>query len=179
MENQGLFKKLTLENWLDIDPGCTQFVSVKPDGTSQSISATDWAGKILAIEMPEAVPQDVKNIFDVARGTLCYGCYFYPLYTLGSEQCFRVLEAALRHKCRDLGAPERVRRRFGGMVDWLVTQGIIRDEQRVRWDAARRLRNMASHPERQSIKMPTMAVHELSIAVEMTTSLFPLDGNMA
>lgn len=171
-EEERLFKKLTPENWLEVDSGSTHFVSIGPDGVPKSITSERWAEEILALEMPDTIPRPVRDVFEVARGTLCYGCFFYPLYALGSEQCFRVMETALRHKCRDLEAPAHVSKGFKSMVEWLVSRGAIEKTDELRWDAARRLRNAASHPDRQSIVMPTMAVNNLDIAVEMTSALF-------
>lgn len=148
------------------------FVSVDRNGTETPMSAERWAEKILSIAPPEAAPRDVKDLYEVARGALCYGCFFYPLYALGIEQSYRVLEAALKHKCNSLDAPASVTKSFAKMVEWLAVQGLLTTAQRDRWDAARRLRNMTSHAEQQSIRMPTDAVNSLYMAVEMIEMLF-------
>jgi hypothetical protein len=136
------------------------------------MTSDHWVEEILAVKMPAQIPIEVRNLFDVARGTLCYGWFFYPLYTLRSEESFRVLEAPLKHRCQELGAPRGASKGFSTMVDWLASRDVISKEERVRWEAAKHLQNSSSHPERQSINSSVSAVNGLQIAVEMTVSLF-------
>ena len=90
-----LFKRLTPENWREHDATANHIVRIR-DGIATKLNDEDWAAIILEPELTPAVPEEVRNLFEVAQGVLCYGCFFYPLYTLGSEQFYRVLEAALR-----------------------------------------------------------------------------------
>jgi hypothetical protein len=90
------FKRLTVDNWQRPDPGLSIFVRLSlQDGSTRPISGDDWAREILAIELSERVPLEIRRLFAVARGALVYGYFFYPLYTLGAEQLFRVAEAAV------------------------------------------------------------------------------------
>jgi hypothetical protein len=50
-------------------------------------------------------PKDIINLFEVARGCLLYGYFYYPLYTIGIENLYRVLEGAVSRKCKSLNAP--------------------------------------------------------------------------
>jgi hypothetical protein len=110
-------------------------------------------------------------LFEVARGALVYGYFFYPLYTLASDQLYRVAEGAVAHKCKSMEAPGAPRA-FMKRIDWLVVQGAIPQEDQVQWHAFRKLRNAASHPERQKIIMPVMALTRLSIVAERINGLF-------
>ena len=102
---------------------------------------------------------------------MVYGYFFYPLYTLAAEQLFRVIEAAVAHKCKTLGMP-RSTIIFGERIDWLVERGAISRSESTRWHAARRLRNTASHPEHQMILPPGNAVGMLERIAEDLNSLF-------
>lgn len=165
------FKKLTAENWLQRDKTVDYFVRFLPDGRTSSISDDEWAELILAIKPCPAVPEDVRELFEVAQGVLCYGCFFYPLYTLGNEQLYRVLEAALTHRCAELSLA-RSSDRFGDKIATLFDNGHLSLQRVDQWHATRRLRNSSSHPDRQSLVIPPMAVHGVQIAVDLIDDLF-------
>lgn len=162
------FKKLTVETWRHPDPISQLFSRL-----SQDPSATDggdqWAELLLEPHLSEHVPIEVRKLFEVARGAMLYGYFFYPLYTLGNEQVFRVLESALRHKCRTLEAPSEFRS-FANMKEWLESRGHLAESEI--WEAARYLRNEASHPECQDILTPHNAIRGLNMAVRLIDPLF-------
>jgi hypothetical protein len=165
------FKAINQQNWLEPDEAIKGFVKIPPTGRPQSMSGEDWLQPILAPKLLEAVPQDVQALFEVARGALLYGYFFYPLYTLAAEQLFRVAEAAVSHKCKALGAPNS-KKRFADKITWLANKGVIPEADVPAWDAIRGLRNYASHPERQSILMPSMAIGSLVRVTEKINALF-------
>ena len=102
------FKTLTSENWLVADPASTIFSKVShTDGTATPMSGQEWLSLFLDPTLSKPVPDNVRALFEVARGSLAYGYFFYPLYTLACEQLFRVAEAAVSEKCRMLGAPKK------------------------------------------------------------------------
>jgi hypothetical protein len=87
----------------------------------------------------------------VARGATLYGYFFYPLLTLGSEQLYRVHEAALRIKWLQTFPGRKKEASFGQMLDELAANTPLDTYQQQRWTTVRQLRNFSSHPERQSI----------------------------
>ena len=99
-----MFKKLTPNNWKEHDPAVDCFVRPIENGVDK-IDEKEWANRILKSKLSAKVPKVVQNLFNVSQATLCYGWFYYPLYTLGIEQSYRVLETALRIKCDQLGAP--------------------------------------------------------------------------
>lgn len=157
------------ENWREHDPTVDHIVRIR-DGIATKLNDDEWAAIILEPQLKSKVPEEVRNLFEVARGVLCYGCFFYPLYTLGSEQFYRVLEAALRHRCMALGAPKRINT-FAAMLEWLEKRGILTEPRLGQWKAVRQLRNMSSHADRQNLYDPTMAVGNVSVAVELVNEL--------
>lgn len=130
-----------------------------------------WAELILKAKLSVSVPDDVAEMFEVARGTLVYGWFFYPLYTVGSEQLFHVHEASVAHRCDQLKAPKKVST-FATRLDWLFNQGILTEKRFRQWTASRNLRNSAAHKKSQSIFDPTMAVRNVNIAAELINELF-------
>ncbi len=164
-------KEINQQNWLEPDEAIKGFVRISPAGKPQSMSGEDWLQPILTPKLLEAVPQDVQALFEVARGALLYGYFFYPLYTLAAEQLFRVAEAAVSHKCKAFGAPNS-KKKFAEKIRWLADIGIIPKTDIPTWNAIRELRNIASHPERQSIITPGNAIGSLERATEIINALF-------
>src|SRR5215218_7257043 len=149
----GGIKTLTTENWLQPDPTSTIFVRLShADGSVSPMSGEDWMAQFLAPSLNDNVPEEVRRLFEVARGALAYGYFFYPLYTLAGEQLYRVAEAAVSEKCALLGAPKKSS--FQDKIKFLVDKNLIPDEEFIRWDAFRQLRNMSSHPRQQNIIPP-------------------------
>src|SRR4051794_1449941 len=104
-------KTITGENWLKPDPTSTIFAQISAsDESVSSISGDDWVKLFLGPSLAVSVPNEVRKLFEVARGALVYGYFFYPLYTLGGEQLLRVVECAASVKCDSLGAPTKVNR---------------------------------------------------------------------
>lgn len=166
-----LFKKLTPDNWRELDDTGSHIVRIKPDNTSESLSEDDWASIFLRYELSQTVPEEIRNLFGAAQGVFCYGCYFYPLYTLGSGQLFRVLEAALLNRCAQLGAPKKVKR-YVEAIDWMKERGVLSEARYNQWNASRRLRNAFSHPDKQHLFSQPMAASNLEGAVELINELF-------
>src|SRR4051794_31750552 len=99
------FKTITQENWRDPDPTNDVFVSILPSGIRPT-TIEDRVSDILKPTLSEAVPLEVRRLYEVARGAMVYGTLFYPLYTLAAEQLGRVAEAALSHKYASLNGPK-------------------------------------------------------------------------
>jgi len=162
------FKRLTVDNWLAVDPAWAGVVM-----SSSLPNASDaWVFDLVQSELDPTVPLNIRRLFEIARGTLVYSLMFYPLLTLGTEQMFRVFEAALSAKCADLGAPAKVKT-FAEKIEWLTKSGAIVDApEKNRWTSIRHLRNEASHPKDQSIFPPSEALHIVDAAIELINPLF-------
>ena len=169
-EPKRLFKKLTPDNWLTADSTADGFVKMS-GGVSSPMDDEQWTREILRPTLSDSIPKEIRTLFEVAQGVMCYGCFFYPLFTLGSEQTFRVLEAAVQERCEALPVP-RGRQTFKGRLDWLHQHGHLSDERYRQWNATRELRNEACHPDRQSLFDPPLAVGNLRLAAELIEDLF-------
>lgn len=131
-----------------------------------------WVFDLTEVRLNPAVPLPIQKLFEVARGILVYSLMYYPLLTLGAEQLFRVVEAAVAAKCKHASAPHITK--FSQRIDWLVKHGHIPADERARWEAIVHLRNEASHPADQIILAPGMVLDILDNAVELIDSLFPV-----
>jgi hypothetical protein len=139
------------------------------------MNGDDWAREVLAVELAETVPADVRSLFEVARGTVLYGWFFYPMYALGDAQLHRVADVALAHRYRELdgpltkgGYPPSLARR----IKWLTDDGVIPEDARQRWDAIRELRNIGTHTDFQMLHAPGQVLRTLNVVAESVSALF-------
>ena len=165
------FKEISASNWLEPDKVLQAFVRISPNGQSQTITGDEYLNHILKPKLVASVPKDLQTLFEVARGAMAYGYFFYPLYTLAAQQLFRVADAAVIHKCKALRAPKS-KETFKKRIDWLMNEGTIPQSELNRWAAIRELRNIASHPERQFISTTGNAIGLLEGITEQINSLF-------
>lgn len=165
------FKDLTTENYLEVDEVMQAWVALDSQGAIQPIHPDKWAEEILGVCLADSVPVEVQRLFQVARGAMLYGFFFYPLYALSSEQLLRTADTAVSMRCRQLNAPGSVKR-FEERIDWLGEQGILSDDEAGRWHALRGLRNSASHPADQTILAPGMALDLMQRIAEDVSRLF-------
>ncbi len=171
MTNLG-FKKLTVDNWTEPDKASSLFVRISPvDEQAHPITGDEWVRHILKPNLIEAVPADVRALFEVARGAIAYGYFFYPLYALAEEQLYRVVEAAVTFKCKEMGAPQKIRN-FWQKVNYLTDNKVIPKQEEELWHAIRKLRNMSSHPKFQTIISPGNAISTLERTAEKINFLF-------
>jgi hypothetical protein len=87
---------------------------------------------------------------------MCYEGLFYPAYTVGHDQLYKVLEAAVSHKCEQLQAPNSLKR-YSDKINWLYDREVLTGKLPERWQSARAVRNMTSHVKRRRIISPDMA----------------------
>ena len=165
------FKELDSTNWLKPDSVTQAFVRIDHHQGPVTMNGQDWVDAIRKPRLSDEVPKDVQALFEVARGVMVYGFFFYPLFTLGAEQLFRVGEASITHKCESLNVPKKVNS-MSSRIKWLFQNNHINEIQKTKWDATRELRNMASHLEKQSIMTPVNAIGFVERIADMINSLW-------
>jgi hypothetical protein len=167
-------KKITSENWLERDGA--QFAAVEYTSLNDSygylMDGSDWIRNFTEPELSDRVPEEVQSLFEVARGALCYGYFFYPLYTLGFEQLFRVAEAAITIRFTQLGGDRTKVTNLKGRIDFLKNKNELTVSEASSWSTMREFRNRVSHPERQNIHPPGQVVGALQHFVRMVNDLF-------
>ena len=168
------YKQITLENWTQPDSVSRCFVRIRPDGTSSSIKAEEYFADIMNHRLSEHVPEDIHKLFEVTRGTMTYGYYYYPIFTIALEQLFRIMESSVSHVCKALGIPASIKT-YNHKIEWLIETGILENSKKAGWDSLRRMRNSRSHPKSQMILPPgpTIALFD-----EMTNDINSLFNEM-
>ena len=135
------------------------------------MTEADWAHQLLAVDLKEHVPETIRDLFVVARGVALYGWLFYPLFRVGEEHAYRVVEAAVKDCYRQLGGPRR-RPTFENVIDWLIEVDVIPASDKTRWDAVRHLRNAASHLDQPSYMPPTAVLATFKACAHDINRLF-------
>lgn len=164
-------KKLTPDNWDQLDETLIHFVVKREDGSLPPQLGKLLATEVLTVRLGEHVPEQIRDMFDVSVGTMCYGYFFYPLFKVGEEQSFRVLEAAVTEKCKQLLAPDSLRT-FHNRLEWLRSNGVFLDDFIDRLHRGRKLRNSASHAKRQGLMPPSTTIFTVSITATLIDALF-------
>lgn len=170
------FKKLTQSNWCE--PSVPQFF---PGRTEEN-----WIKDVMEPALIDAVPEEVRRMFEVARGSILYGWFFYPLLTLAPEQIYRVQEAAIRERCKSAGIPTEtppkkngdvMPRNFGHLLGELRVRGLLPEDESDAWENVRKIRNHVSHPQTQSINVPSAAIMTVQVAARRINQLFSDNPN--
>ena len=161
-------KHLTPENWLVADAVA---VMIHRTDSGAAISGSEWVELTSTPKISDSVPRDIHRMFEVARGAMIYGYFFYPLLTLGEQHLYRAIEAAVTLKCHSLQGPAG-RETLSQKLDWLLEHGSLTASQRQDWDSLRIARNEASHPRFQSIILPNFALFMLGDVAKEINLLF-------
>lgn len=172
------YKRITVANWQDRDMPIG-FPALTPD---------IWVEDNMQPQLNPNVPADIAALFEVARGAMIYGWFFYPLITLAAEQCSRVLEAGVKACCVIHGIPTHrldkndrpLRAKSGKPIEttyseniaMLIKAEVIPASEVDYWNAARELRNLFSHPERQMIFPPGVTLGMLQTTSDRLNELF-------
>jgi hypothetical protein len=171
-------KQLTVDNWDKSDATSELWGTIDAAGVRR-LSGSDWAEVFLSVELSSSVPAEIRWMWEVARGVLVYGIYYYPLYTPGDEQLHRVADAATLHCHRRAGGPNEARDRpptLHKRIGWLLEHGLLSPLDAERWHAIREIRNAGAHPERPRLIMPTDAARTLEILRDAVDSLFSVEA---
>ena len=154
------FSRITQENWLAADRK-----NYMPFGVPKEA----WAAPFLEARLDGTVPRDVVRVFEVARGSMIYSWFFYPMATLGLEQCTRIAEFAARARCSML---QQESEQFSANLRTLVSAGVISGADETRWQAIRQMRNDRSHLANFMLTDPGEAISILNTTAELINRLF-------
>lgn len=163
--------RLSLENHLERDPRLNVWNRYGLGGFTEATET--WVSEILRYEIPSCYPGVMQEQFDRARACIVYGCYYYPLFTLGVEELCRFYETALNEFLSKVGSSKStMRKSFKEKVTWMENNQHFDEQTADRWRSIVGLRNAASHKSSCTTLPPNLALHQLSIAVELIDDLF-------
>jgi hypothetical protein len=139
-----------------------------------------WLQACLKPKLDPMVPEEIAFLFEVARGSMAYSWFFLPLASLAAEQSYRVLEAAARARCQQLGLLKSKRAKmkpipdtpFADVVAALQKAGRIPTGDVDAWTNMPFLRNCSSHPASQTILDRRKAAESLAYHCQLLNRLF-------
>ena len=164
------FKTINLENWLSVDPVIACY-GTKVNGETVPVPPSYWLENLLKPQLNLSVPEEVRKLFEIARGAMIYGYFYYPLFTFGSEQILRIGEAAITAKFVASNGPTTTKT-FFDRIKWLEESGVISPEIAASWHVVREARNYSSHPSEAAILTPGMVQIQVVEIVNRVNALF-------
>ena len=108
MANLG-YKKINIKNWNEPDKLSTAYFTKIKKGKVIHWTGEDWVRAIMKPKLSKKVPLEIRKLYEVTRGAMVYGYYFYPLYTLAGQQLFRIVDSACLLKCQELNPDKKFR----------------------------------------------------------------------
>jgi hypothetical protein len=168
------FKNLSVDNWLVQDKAMAGIHRVLPNGSTHPVSPNEWFNDLQKPKLVNSVPEEIQKLYEVARGVMIYGYFFYPIFTFASEQFTRIAETAINSFILkiDIENKPKPRASFRKKIDWLLQNLILTEELYKKWNATVLLRNKFSHPSKQNIITPEMAIKLMDSITEDINFLF-------
>lgn len=164
------FKQTTVENWLEPDPLMGALVNIDVrDGSVIPVEGTDWIHFVNELSISHAVPQEVQQAFRFATGAIGYAYFYYPMFTIISQQVLRVADFAIDKlfDARGMKKPHSFERRLAILAD----NGLLNEMEAEHWDGLRRLRNSATHPAWQQNWGLGMSLDLIRVVAEAISNL--------
>jgi len=127
----------TPDHLCDPDPRTRYFVRLDPEtGVTRPLSQSDQYQSIAAYTLSNAVPEDVRILFDTARNLYLYAWFVYRFHNVAEQQVFACLEMALRKRLKEeIPLPDEYwpRRRerppsLRPMLRYVIDRGYIQNE---------------------------------------------------
>lgn len=113
------------------------------------------------MELKEAVPQHIKELFRVTKKLFEFYFYEYEFVTVGSRQATFMLEMALNLKYYELNCQE-CKKELYKLIDWFLQSNYLKDKT---LDALRILRNSFAHPKQHVVHIPAQVKNTLEIII--------------
>ena len=143
----------------------------------------DYHGALEALVLIDAVPDDVRAQFDVARNLMLYGWFVYEFYTISSHHAYTCLELGLRKACKALageGNPCKEIKKGNGLgcyLTYLKERGIIPDGRYHEKIEAflPMLRNSAAHGS-DTLLNYALAMPGLELVADLLNDVFSAEG---
>lgn len=134
-----------------------------------------WIAWFNEVALQASVPEPVRRLFELARGSMIYGWLYYPLLTVGFDQCGRCVEAGVRHAAVPLlgcEPPQQQKIKYRALIERMVKHGHILESDEPQWMSGLQLRNAAAHLTTPAIGSPGDARAALCITARQLNALF-------
>jgi hypothetical protein len=167
-------KRLTADNFLLPDPLSGEFTGRDGDGPAQRLSAVDWAHEIRAVRLDGNVPEPVRNRFDLARGILRYGFFWYSLWVHGTVVSLQSAELALEVACDAAHGPKRLNS-AESRIEWLEKRRFLAAADAGTWTLLVGVRDALVEAGDGPILTPRKSLDVLQAVAQAINGLFRVD----
>jgi len=123
------------------DSRTTSFVIVNREtGQKREFGISDLHEQVELIKLDEAVPEEVRSEFNVARNLCLYSWYCYAFHNVACLKAYSTIEMALRIR---LGKSEEAISSLRSMLEEALAKGFLTDK--LLPETIPYLRNLAAH----------------------------------
>lgn len=112
-------------------------------GENRPQEIRDHYESVASLVLDESVPDDIHNLYNIAKNVLLYTWYEYGFFPVAAQQAFTTLEYALRDRLGESAINELKKQRRRGLyayIEYAIEQGWIRNEDFSAWHRAPMLR---------------------------------------
>ncbi|HED12441.1 MAG TPA: hypothetical protein ENI62_02085 [Gammaproteobacteria bacterium] len=133
-----------LESVMQPDERMLHYVRQDPvTGENHPQELKDHYESVASINLDNSVPEDIHNLFNIAKNVLLYTWCEYSFFPVAALQAFTTLEYALRERLGEDVIAELKKQRKRGLyayIEYSIEQGWIRNEDFSAWHRAPMLR---------------------------------------
>lgn len=169
-------KVLTESNFLEPEMGALMFspwgLSTVGPAPATKAQIRSRVKQFTSVTLHGGVPEQLWRMFEVAKGAMVFGIFFYPLYTLGGDHLYRVFEYVVKLQYEQLRG-EKLSADLRSQVRWLIDNDHFPGPAPESWMATYELRNIISHPKMQSIDTPNGASRTLHRMKNLIEHFYP------
>ncbi len=169
-------KRLSYDNVLTPEIGAFLFIpggglsTLGPEVPSKE-AVRERIEMFTSLTLRTSIPETAWRMFEIAKGAMCYGLWFYPMFTLGEDHLSRLFEWMVLDRYGALS--KKKASNFHAMVEWLIKHKHFPDDLDIRWRAMYKIRNSVSHPEMQHITDPHQALRHLRQMRDLVLYFYP------
>lgn len=166
-------ERLSVENHLMIDSRMQEWSPHGLNLTGRIYPPHQFIEICFSYHLSNQIPVEIRAMYERGKATMSYGIYHYPLITVACDHLYRMMEAAVYHYLKINDAPAfKERATFYDMLKTCNEQGYICEDMFPRWEATRKLRNMASHKKKENINWANNGLSSLGITKELLETLY-------
>jgi hypothetical protein len=138
------------------------------DGKQFPITLADLNEAVRIIKVGDRIPEEVKEVFEIAKQLYIMGYFNYRLFTVSSHYGFLAVESALVNKYKAIYKEEG--ENLYEIIERLAKDDFISADKREIYHSCRHLRNGLSHLAQRKVLTPDAEV--LHRAAELINNLY-------
>src|SRR5579862_792478 len=98
-------------------------VKIMPNGETTPFAIEDLYDMLAPLELPVAVPAEIRTQFDLARSAYLYSWFAYDMATLAEQQAYAVIEAAIKFRANEAKSGLKPKAGLHHSIEHAVSEG--------------------------------------------------------